>query len=182
MAGIQVFANLGFDTFTSIEYMNKVKKTQKNWAKDKVLIGEIKAALDSTENRDFVFAISVQGHGKYPEKKLIADENLKVRVTSGIEDESYLNAMEYYINQIYEMDLFIGSLVEELQDYEETVIIFYGDHLPVLDLSEKDLSNGSVYETQYVMTANFNMSKIDGDIASYQLTSKVLNSLEFTIV
>ncbi len=173
----QIFANLGFDTFTSIEYMNKVKKTQRNWAKDKVLIGEIKAALDSTEGRDFVFAISVQGHGKYPEKKLIADENLKVRVTSGIEDESYLNAMEYYINQIYEMDLFIGSLVEELQDYEETVIVFYGDHLPVLDLSERDLSNGSIYETQYVMASNFNMSKIDGDIASYQLTSKVFELL-----
>ncbi|GAB1475932.1 LTA synthase family protein [Bacillota bacterium] len=173
----KVFANLGFDTFTSIEYMNKVNKTPKNWAKDRILTGEIKAALDSTEGRDFVFAISVQGHGKYPEEKLIADEKLKIRVTSGIEDEGYLNAMEYFVNQIYEMDLFVGTLVEALNDYEETVIVFYGDHLPVLDLTELELANGSVYETQYVMTSNFNMAKIDEDIASYQLSSAVFERL-----
>lgn len=167
-----VFSNLGFDTFTSMEYMNNVKKTPKNWAKDKVLVGEIKAALESTEGSDLVFAISVQGHGKYPEEKKIPDEKLKIRIESGIEDENYLNAVEYYVNQIYEMDQFVGELVKELEDFEETVIIFYGDHIPVLELSEGDLANGSVYETQYVMASNFKMPKIDGDLASYQLAAK----------
>jgi hypothetical protein len=172
-----VFSNLGFDTFTSIEYMNKVKKTPKNWAKDNVLIGEIKAALESTEGKDLIFAISVQGHGKYPEEEAIPDEKLKVQVESGIEDEKYLNAMNYYINQIYEMDQFIGDLVDELKDYEDTVIVFYGDHLPVLDLSEMDLANGSVYETQYVVSSNFKLPKIDEDLAAYQLSAQVFELL-----
>lgn len=172
-----IFPNLGFDTFTSIEYMNRVKKTPKNWAKDKILTGEILAALNSTEGRDFVFAISVQGHGKYPEDKKIPDEELHVRVTEGIEDEKYLNAMEYYINQVFEMDQFVGGLIDALKNYEETIVVFYGDHLPVLDLTELDLANGSVYETEYVVYSNFELPKIDEDLASFQLSSQIFEFL-----
>ena len=32
----RVFPNLGYDTFTSVEYMNNVGRTPKNWAKDKI--------------------------------------------------------------------------------------------------------------------------------------------------
>lgn len=170
-----VFSNLGFDTFTSIEYMNNVKKTPRNWAKDYVLIDEIRAAMESTEGKDFVFTISVQGHGKYPEKQVIPDEDLKIRVTDGIEDETQRNAMVYYVNQLYEMDQFIGDLVEALKDYEETVIVFYGDHFPVLDLSEEDMENGSIYETEYVIVSNFRLPKIDEHLYTYQLSARVLN-------
>lgn len=172
-----VFSNLGFDTFTSIEYMNNVEKTPKNWAKDHILIDEIHTAMESTEGKDFVFAISVQGHGKYPDKQVIADEDLKVRVTDGIEDEEQRNAMEYYINQIHEMDQFIGDLTEQLKNYEETVIVFYGDHLPVLDLAEEDLASGSIYETEYVIVSNFGLPKIDEDLYSYQLSARVFELL-----
>jgi phosphoglycerol transferase MdoB-like AlkP superfamily enzyme len=172
-----VFSNLGFDTFTSIEYMNNVKKTPRNWAKDYVLIDEIRAAMESTEGKDFVFTISVQGHGKYPEKQVIPDEDLKIRVTDGIEDETQRNAMVYYVNQLYEMDQFIGDLVEALKDYEETVIVFYGDHFPVLDLSEEDMENGSIYETEYVIVSNFRLPKIDEHLYTYQLSARVFELL-----
>ena len=45
----KVFSNMGFDTFTSLEYMNNVMKTPKNWAKDALLTEQIVDALDSTE-------------------------------------------------------------------------------------------------------------------------------------
>ncbi|MDD3169943.1 MAG: sulfatase-like hydrolase/transferase, partial [Eubacteriales bacterium] len=60
----KVFSNLGYDTFTSLEYMNSVTKTPKNWAKDGVLIEEILAALNSTKSEDLIYTISVQGHGQ----------------------------------------------------------------------------------------------------------------------
>ena len=50
----EVFANLGFDDFDALEYMNNVEKTPKNWAKDNVLIGEIMEALTSTDTKDYV--------------------------------------------------------------------------------------------------------------------------------
>lgn len=174
----EVFANLGFDTFTSVEYMNKVKKTPKNWAKDRILTNEIIAALESTEGQDFVFTISVQGHGKYPENKVYDDTELDVKVNGGIDDEKEINAIEYYVQQMHEMDQFIGDMIKAFKDYkEDTVIVFYGDHLPVLNITEDDMVNNSIYETEYVMYTNFGMRKIDEDLSSYQLTSQVFERL-----
>lgn len=62
----KIYKNLGFDTFTSLEYMYPKAFTMMNWAKDEVLTDEIKKSLDSTDGADFVYVVSVQGHGKYP--------------------------------------------------------------------------------------------------------------------
>lgn len=62
----KVFANLGFDTFTSLEYMNPIEENPTGWAKDKILIKEILNTLKSTKEQDYIYTISVQGHGKYP--------------------------------------------------------------------------------------------------------------------
>ncbi len=65
------------------------------------------------EQQDFVFCISVQGHGDYPAEKVL--ENPRITV-SGIEDEGRTNAWEYYVNQLYEMDQFIREhLVTEIK-------------------------------------------------------------------
>ncbi|WP_037372869.1 LTA synthase family protein, partial [Anaerovorax odorimutans] len=170
-----VFPKMGFDTFTSLEYMNNVSKTAKNWAKDDVLTGEIKSALDSTEGKDFIYTISVQGHGQYPTKKMIDNPSVTV---SGIKTKGETYAYEYYLEQIHEMDQFIKQLTDMLSNYnEKTVLVMYGDHLPPLTISDNDLKNGNVYQTQYVIWSNFNMKAIDKDLYAYQLGSEVLNRL-----
>ena len=58
----QVFKNLGFDDFTSIEYMNDIEKTPKNWAKDSILTDQIMTALNITDSKDYIYTISVEGH------------------------------------------------------------------------------------------------------------------------
>lgn len=63
----KVYSMLGFDTFVSLEHMTDVTANPLGWAKDAVLTKEIRACLDSTPERDFVFAVSVQPHGKYPD-------------------------------------------------------------------------------------------------------------------
>lgn len=174
----EVYANLGFDTFTSVEYMNNIKKTPKNWAKDDVLPGEIFAALNSTKGKDFVFTVSVQGHGEYPEDKVIPDEDLHVKVTNELDDPAYKNKVEYYLQQIYEMDQVVGQLSAEVQKFpEKTILVFYGDHLPVLDLTEDKMKNQSVYETEYLITSNYGLPKIDENLSAYQLYSEVLNRI-----
>ena len=86
--------------------MKNVAKTPKNWAKDKVLIECIEDALDSTPGRDMIYTISVQGHGKYPSEQVIT--NPKIKVLSAPTEELKWK-YEYYVNQIYEMDQFIGE-------------------------------------------------------------------------
>jgi phosphoglycerol transferase MdoB-like AlkP superfamily enzyme len=171
----KVFANMGFDTFTSVEYMDNVTKTPKNYAQDKVLTQEIMATLQSTDGNDFIYAISVQGHGGYAKKKVY--ENPAITAT-GITGESEAYALEYYLQQLYEEDLFVGELVEAIKGFDErTIVVFYGDHLPPLNLSDLDLTTQDLYKEQYVMWSNFPMASEDKDLYAYQLSAEVLNRL-----
>lgn len=171
----KVFSNLGFDTFTSLEYMNNVTKTPKNWAKDGVLTGEILSALQSTKNQDLVYTISVQGHGKYPTENILQAPDVTL---SGINVESEANAYQYYLQQVHEMDQFVGDLVNTLEEYDEdTVVVFFGDHLPSLNIQEENLADHSIYQTQYVIWDNFGMKKKDKNLYSYQLSAEVFDRL-----
>ena len=174
-----VYANLGFDDFTSIEYMPKAERTPKNWAKDSILVDQIIKALDVTEDQsDLVFTVSVQGHGKYPTEQVLEDPAITVK---SCPDEEYHYAMEYYVNQIHEMDQFIQTLTDELsQRDEKTVLVLYGDHLPALNLEASDMKAGTLYRTRYVIWDNFGLEKQDENLTAYQLSAAVLGRLGIT--
>ena len=171
-----VFNNMGFDTFTSKEFMNVLQTTENGWAKDEILTQHIMEAMDTTKQEDFVFTVSVQGHGNYPETQLI--ENPKIKV-EGIEDEALKNKWEYYVNQVYEMDQFVGDLIKAVEERNEpSVVVFYGDHLPTMGLKAEDLKSRYLYNTNYVMWDNIGLEKQDKNIPAYQLMSEVLNRLD----
>lgn len=171
-----VFSHLGYDTFTSIEYMDGFEKTPMGWAKDYVLTEEIDKALNSTSGTDYVFTISVQGHGDYPSTP-VEGYTPEINVTNFPVAEQQ-SAFEYYVNQIHEMDNFIGELIEKLSERdEETVLVLYGDHLPTFDFTDDMLSNGDKFQTQYVIWSNFQMDKQDKELQAYQLSAYVMNRL-----
>ncbi|WP_195999945.1 alkaline phosphatase family protein [Clostridium sp. 1001271B_151109_B4] len=170
-----VFSQLGFDTFTSLEYMEVEEFTVKDWAKDFYLTDEILKSLDSTDGSDFVYTISVQSHGDYPKEQVLENPIITV---GGLPDEGTTNAFTYYINQLYEVDQFIGQLTEALsQRDEDTVLVLFGDHLPTLGFKDEDLDNGSIFQTEYVVWSNFDLEREDQDLTAYQLTASVLDSL-----
>lgn len=170
-----VYKNLGFDTFTSLEYISHFTETPKGWCKDEALTDEIRAALDSTDTPDFVFTVSVQGHGKYPDAPVLEDPNIQV---TAIEDEDQRYPMEYYANQIHEMDAFIGELIEMLEERgEPALLVLYGDHLPALQMEEDSLQSHSLYKTEYLIWDNLGLEKQDQHIKSYQLTARVFELL-----
>ena len=150
----KVFAQLGFDTFTPIEYMYDIERNPTGWCKDKVLVGEIEKVLDSTIGSDFVYTISVQGHGKYP-------------------------SFEYYCEQIHEMDEFVGQLINMLNTrMEPTVLVLYGDHLPGFEWTAQEMENGSLFQTKYVVWNNMNLPVVKRNVEAYQLAAHVLNMLD----
>ena len=178
------YAGLGFDTFTPIEMMCDVTRNPLGWANDIVLKNEILSALDMTSSPDVVFAVSVQGHGKYPEEPLDVSGGRFVEDSavlyygqtdfkvSGIADETITHQFEYYASQIHEMDLFIGELLDALEERGEPyVAVFYGDHLPALPIDESYLKNGDIYETEYVVASNIAIGGtfLDGDINSLDM-------------
>ena len=141
----KVFSHLGYDTFTPIEYMSSdYQKTPLGWAKDKMLVPEIRKTLDSTENMDYIFTISVQGHGDYP--AVMPEGYIPSVKVSGFFAEDEQTQFEYYVNQIHEMDSFIGELVDMLERrQEETVLVMYGDHLPTFSFTNDTMKNADIY-------------------------------------
>lgn len=171
-----VFPNLGFDSFTSIEYMDDVTRTPLNWAKDEILVTEITKALDSTTEPDFVYTISVQGHGSYPDHAILKDPAIDLTLPEHLAELYY--PLLYYTNQIYEMDQFVADLVQSLEKRgEDTILVMYGDHLPGFKLTEEDLGGTSLFATQYVVWSNFDLVAEHRDLEAYQLYSYVLERL-----
>lgn len=171
----RVYANFGFDSFTSEEYMHDVEYNPLEWAKDSVLTGEILKALRSTEGRDLVFTVSVQPHGKYPTEPLESAETIAV---NGIEDEARRCGFEYYLGQLHQTDAFLKKLTTALNHYNEpTVVVFYGDHLPSLQITQDELSRGTVQTTEYVIWSNFGLKKQDQDIQAYQISALLFERL-----
>lgn len=172
----QVFNNMGFDHYTSKEFMNILQTTPKGWATDDILVPNIMESMDTTEGQDFVFTVSVEGHGEYPTEKIL--ENPEI-VVSGVKDEGERNAWEYYVNLVHEMDKFAGELIEavELRN-EPTVLVFYGDHLPTMNLEAKDLKSKYLYNTNYVIWDNIGLEKEDENLAAYQIMAEVFDRLD----
>lgn len=193
-----VYPMLGFDSYSSIEYMNNIVYNPIGWSTDMVLIDEITKVINETEERDFVFAVSVQPHGKYPQENILEDPVVefwktpqmksdssqdyyyKNQVTINNHTEPLMNQFLYFANQLYEEDLFIGDLVKALEQSEEPVVlVLYGDHFPGLDISEEELTEGSLFQTDYVIWNNFGMPKQNRDLKSYELHAWVLEQLNY---
>ncbi len=171
-----VFPNLGFDTFVSEEYMtHEDEKNPLGWVKDAVLTEEIIKCLDATDTPDYIYTISVQGHGDYPDEPVLEDPAITV---SGSPTEEMDCKWEYYVNQIREMDDFILDLTGKLSEYpEKVVLVLYGDHLPTMDLTVEDLDNKYLFQTEYVIWDNFGLQKQDENLASYQIAAEVMDRI-----
>ena len=121
-----VFANLGFDAFSTLETMRNVEFNDLGWAKDKVLIDEIMEAIHYSDEPDFVYTIAVQSHGDYPR---IENPNYPFQVF-GVMNKTDENQLEYYLDQINEADAIIPEIIQKVeQSGEPTVIVFFGDQI-----------------------------------------------------
>lgn len=171
-----VFANLGFDRYVSIEYMANAPVNELNWARDRVLVGQIMQTLACTKERDYIYAISVQGHGAYPEGELLPETTIDINLPEEL--SGYYYQYLYYVHQLREMDNFLKELILNLSACQEKVVlVLYGDHLPSLGLKAELLTNQNSFQTEYVIWSNFGLKAADEDLQSYQLSARVLQLL-----
>lgn len=167
------FSMMGFDSFTSKECMNITQYTPLgSWPTDDILVSETVKAMDATENQpDFVYTITVGGHGDYPTGKVLTTPDISV---TGAADESSNNQWEYYVNMLHNVDRFIGKLIAAADKRgEDTIIVMFGDHLPTLGLADEDMASGSIFQTKYITWNNMGLPKEDADLTSYQLLAQI---------
>jgi phosphoglycerol transferase MdoB-like AlkP superfamily enzyme len=171
------FSMMGFDTFTSKELMNISQYTPTgSWPTDDVLVQETVKALNSTPDQsDFVYTITVEGHGDYPTEKVLENPDI---IVTGAADEASGNQWEYYVNMIHEVDDFIGDLITALNRRgEDTIVVMFGDHLPTLGLTNEDMKSGDIFKTKYITWNNMGLSKEDADLTAYQLLARTTNQV-----
>lgn len=171
----EVYSRLGFEHFVSLEYMPYVTYTDVGWAEDIVLANEILKALDASDERDFVMAITVESHGKYSDEYTYTDGDPEIlALPESLSQPRFAN----YLHLIHETDAFIGTLIEKLKLYDEPVIcVFYGDHLPAIDLTADVLANGNLYASRYVIWNNFGADFEGGNMQAYRFSANLLKQL-----
>ena len=168
----KVFSKLGFDRFIPLEYMYGITRTPTNWAKDEVLPDLIMRTLDASEGPDFIYTITVQSHGSYPDHPVIDNPRISVGGPQAVN----INPLEYYVNQLRDVDNMIKTLVAGLKEREKpAILVMYGDHLPALGIQEQNLLHPDLYDTEYVIWTTPGLETDGGNLKAENLGTKVLS-------
>lgn len=140
----KVYPLLQFDRYTFIE-----DYPQENLIRDFVSDQEMfECIIQKYETRDlkngfFLFGVTMQNHGGY----LYKGDNYEDSVQLEGYSEAYPD-VEQYLSVIHETDSALEYLLMYFKAVEEPVIIlFYGDHLPGLDIDFYEEVYGGSFET-----------------------------------
>ncbi|MGI6449710.1 MAG: LTA synthase family protein [Desulfitobacteriia bacterium] len=123
-----VFPNLGFDNFYSLKDFPEAE-IKGEYVSDLEVSKKIAAELHKTREPAFIFAITMQNHGPYPEKRY-PEKDIRVQGNLSPEGQAIL---ETYVQGVHDADQALMSLLKSLEHLNEpTVVVFMGDHLPYL--------------------------------------------------
>ena len=76
------------------------------------------------------------------------------------------------------MDLFIGELIDMVNSLNEpSIIVFYGDHHPAIDVKAEDFVTNSLYTTPYAIWDNLGLEKESINLKAYELSSYIIKNL-----
>lgn len=173
---VNAFSMMGFDSFTSKELMDITEFTpNEGWAEDSILAEETIKTLTSTVGPDLTYVITVGQHGVYPEEQVIENPYCEIY---GLATQEETNAWTYYMHQANKTDQFMQELVTYLEQLEEdTIVVFWGDHLPTMGLEDTDMVSGDIYKTKYVTWNNFGLEENDKDLYAYQLMADIFDQV-----
>ncbi|WP_373472227.1 LTA synthase family protein [Carnobacterium alterfunditum] len=147
----EVYTNMGFDTFLSDSTMRYTAKIdQNNYISDQSAYKEVLDQLENSEENDFVHLVTMQNHmdytGKYP--------NTEFKAEGSAND---MEAINYY-QDINNSDKSLKEFLAKIEKFSEnSIVVFWGDHLPGFYGNEIMSKNGTVkmHETPLLIYANF---------------------------
>ncbi len=170
---------MGFEDFIGVDDL--VEPEYRGWyISDMQMTNDIIKLYEEKENeRIFVFGLSMQNHGDYAKKRY---EEYDIEVNSDAINETDLQGLRDFTQGVHDSDLALKALVDYFREADEpTLIIMYGDHLPLLGTEGSTYQDGGfvekkgsfnytefeqLYKTPYVVWANY-------DISSYDFPSEI---------
>jgi phosphoglycerol transferase MdoB-like AlkP superfamily enzyme len=162
-----VYNIFGFDQFLDQETMKHNEREPGRVITDLSLTNEILDHIKEQEEPLFIHSISMQNHMPY---NAGAYEENKIQI-SGLSPE-FTTMLEVYTEGIRRSDEALKLLADELQKINEpTVVVFWGDHLPILganralykeagyDDENSDVNKYKYSETPLIIYSNFKMEQ-----------------------
>lgn len=127
-----VYQNFGFEKFLSEENLPTLTK-KGHLASDEEFTREIIRAADEADKPLFLFGVSLQGHGPYPADRY-PDSKIKVSTTAGsLVSENSKESVRSFAQGAQDADAGLKHLMDWAKKRDrETIIVFFGDHLPPL--------------------------------------------------
>ena len=192
----EVYKILGFDKFICAEDMKNAEFAG-SFISDKYFTDQIINILEKKDKPIFLYGITMENH--YPFEKNKFQEPDKIKAESDFLNQKQIESLESYLHGINDADRELKRLTDYLKNFAEpSIVIFFGDHLPILNnsgyeffydikyISDKDNSKWKaedfykMYTTPYLIWNNFDNKNINlGDISPYFLSNYILDYLDF---
>ena len=129
------FKALGFDRFVSQSAFPANAPNDGKYMADSAMTDEIMSQLKDTGPPQFIFAISIEGHGPYDVEPANTAERDAIPVPDGITGRDK-RELQTYLYHLRHADAELGRLVTWLATRQRpSLVLFYGDHLPALSNS-----------------------------------------------
>ncbi|WP_135554438.1 LTA synthase family protein [Paenibacillus cymbidii] len=124
-----VYKNLGFQSFMSKEYFSNPSYSGGFISDDEMANAVIKQ-VDSTDKPMFIYSVTMQNHGPYDMERYSTNP---ITATGDKLTADSKSMLEMYTHGAHEADQSLQKLIDHFSLSDEpTVIVFYGDHLPML--------------------------------------------------
>lgn len=170
-----VFANLGFDNYVSMEYMDKPKNDLSIYYPEDILNLQPVKELLSKDEAQFIYNITVESHGGY-DKDI---KSLEYTVSGDISDKDK-KQIQFYVEKLKGVDRYVKELMDYVNTLNEpTIVAMFSDHLPSLDIINENLNilDKGIYKAEYFIWDNIGLEKKKEDIQAYQLGYHIFDTI-----
>jgi len=154
----EVYPKLGFDEFYSREDFKDAPLGSKFIA-DEFLMEQVIKQCEEVEGPKFIFALTMQNH--YPYSAQYYTEEAPVKVESSKLTSSNLEKLQSYVHNLCDADASMKKLIDYLETQNEpTIVLFYGDHYPLMTNVYLQLEHINDLEPELVGEELYKMRKI----------------------
>jgi phosphoglycerol transferase MdoB-like AlkP superfamily enzyme len=147
-----VYKQLGFESFKSSEHFQN-PEVKGYFISDAEVSRNIIQEVDNTANPMFIYTVTMQNHGPYDDPRY----GKNAYEAQGSLTPQAKTILETYTQGAHDADQSLQMLIDHYEKSSEpTMIVFYGDHLPMLGLDYQ------VYnESGFIHTSNPNEWSLD---------------------
>ena len=178
-----------------VEFVTDVdsKYIKGQYISDEYVVDNIIDALKNKNEKPlFYMTMTMQSHMPYLISKY---DDYDIDLVNSNLDKKYNESLLSYAQGIYDADKELGRLYEYINTLDEdTIIVFYGDHLPYLEAfnyldyfntDDNKLNAFRKYNTESLIIANYDISGLKDDNIQYLgpdlLSSYILNHMDIKV-